>query len=148
MTAIADTNVLVYRVDPRNRRKQEIATALLRSGIETGEIVLTHQNLLEFVRAVTKPIRGIGSLLAPDAALREAEDLMRQFDVLFPNPSVFRTALRGALAYQMSWFDAHLWAYAEVFGIPTIYSEDFQHGRSYGTVLVTDPFREAAESRE
>jgi len=26
---------------------------------------------------------------------------------------VVRTALRGAAAYQLSWFHAHAWAYAE-----------------------------------
>jgi predicted nucleic acid-binding protein len=41
-------------------------------------------------------------------------------------------------------FDAHLWAYAEVNGIPEILSEDFQHGRYYGSVRVVDPFIQAA----
>jgi predicted nucleic acid-binding protein len=43
-------------------------------------------------------------------------------------------------AYQLSWFDAHFWAYAEHFGLEEILSEDFQHGRLYGTVRVTNPF--------
>jgi predicted nucleic acid-binding protein len=60
--------------------------------------------------------------------------------VLYPNSSVIRTALRGAAAYQLPWYDAHLWAYAEVHGIPEILSEDFQHGRLYGTVRVLNPF--------
>jgi predicted nucleic acid-binding protein len=53
---------------------------------------------------------------------------------------MLRLALRGAAAYQLSWFDAHLWAYAEHFGLSPLYSEDFQHGRTYGTVKVIDPF--------
>ena len=53
---------------------------------------------------------------------------------------MFRTALRGAAAYQLSWFDAHVWAYAEVHGLPELYSEDFQHGRLIGTVRMVNPF--------
>jgi predicted nucleic acid-binding protein len=43
-------------------------------------------------------------------------------------------------AYRLSWFDAHLWAYAERYGVSEILSEDFEHGRRYGTVRVRNPF--------
>ena len=43
-------------------------------------------------------------------------------------------------AYGLSWFDAHLWAYAEVHGIAEPAFEDFQHGRMYGTVTIRNPF--------
>ena len=79
-TALVDTNVLVYRFDPRFPRKQTIADELLR------------------------------------------------------------LALRGVATYQLSCFDAHMWAYAERFGLDELVSEDFQHGRMYGTVQVTNPF--------
>ena len=60
--------------------------------------------------------------------------------VIYPDDAVLRTALRGAAAYGLSWFDAHLWAYAEVHGLSELPSEDFQHGRMYGTMTVRDPF--------
>ena len=65
---------------------------------------------------------------------------MAQFLILYPDDTVLRTALRGAAAYGLSWFDAHLWAFAEVNGIEELLSEDFQHGRLYGTVTVRNPF--------
>lgn len=73
-------------------------------------------------------------------ACREAEELLVQFPILYQNESVVRTALRGAATYQLSWFDAHLWAYAEHYGIAEIVSEDFQHGRLYGSVRIRNPF--------
>jgi predicted nucleic acid-binding protein len=73
-------------------------------------------------------------------ALREAEELLDQFVVLFPDEALLRTALRGAVAYQLSWFDAHLWAYAEHYGLPELISEDFQHDRLYGSVRAINPF--------
>ena len=66
--------------------------------------------------------------------------MLAQFRVLYPNEAVLRTALRGAAAYGLSWFDAHLWAYAEVYGLTEILSEDFQHARMYGSVRVRNPF--------
>lgn len=36
--------------------------------------------------------------------------------------------------------DAHMWAYAEVHRLETLYSEDFQHGRWFGGVRVVNPF--------
>ncbi len=60
--------------------------------------------------------------------------------MLYPNEAIVRLALRGSAAYGLSWFDAHLWAYAEHYGFAEILSEDFQDGRLYGTVGVVDPF--------
>ena len=140
MAALVDTNILVYRFDPRFRRKQQIATQLLRRGIAEDDIRVPHQAILEFVAAVTRPMHG-RALLAPEDARREAEEMLSQFVVLYPNEAVVRTAIRGAATYDLSWFDAHLWAYAEHHGLSELISEDFQHDRLYGTVRVIDPFR-------
>jgi predicted nucleic acid-binding protein len=141
VAALVDTNVLVYRFDARFPAKQAAATRLLRQGIADDSIRLPHQAIVEFVAAVTRPIAGGAALLEPADARREAEELLSQFEVLYPDAAVVRLALRGAAAYQLSWFDAHLWAYAEHFGLHVLYSEDFQHDRLYGRVRVIDPFR-------
>jgi len=146
MKILVDANLLVYAYDPRNPTKRRIAVRVPADGLADEALVLPHQAVAEFVAAVTRPLRQLdgSSLLSREVALREAEDLMTQFPVLYPDEAVLRTALRGALTYQLSWFDAHLWAYAEVYGLDEILSEDFEHGRRYGTVRVRDPFLEAA----
>lgn len=141
MVALVDTNVLVYRVDPRDPRKQRIATDLLREGIAADSIRVAHQALVEFYAAVTRLLPGYGPLLQESDARRETEELLAQFKVVFPDDSVVRTALRGMAAYQLSWFDARMWAYAEAFGMNELISEDFQHRRLYGSVCAIDPFR-------
>lgn len=140
MTSLVDTNVLVYRFDPRFPRKQKIATELLRRGLTDDSIRVPHQAIVEFVAVVTRPL-GRTSLLTPDDARREAEELLSQFLVLYPTEALVRTALRGAAAYGLSWFDAHLWAYAEHFSLEEIVSEDFQDGRLYGSVRARNPFQ-------
>jgi len=141
MPALVDTNVLVYRFDPRFPAKQRQASELLRRGLDEDSIRLPHQAVLEFVAAVTRT-RGAGGapLLERADGLREAEEFLAQFTVLYPSDGVIRTALRGAAAYQLSWFDAHLWAYAEHYGLEEILSEDFEHGRLLGSVRIRNPF--------
>ncbi len=146
MAALVDTNVLVYRFDPRFPKHQRIARDLLRRGIAEDSVRVPHQAIVEFVAAVTRPLVSGRPLLTPAEARREAEELLSQFVVLYPSEAVVRTALRGAAAYQMSWFDAHLWAYAECFGLEELISEEFEHERLYGRVRAVNPFAEIEET--
>lgn len=139
MASLVDTNILVYRFDSRFAEKQKIATRILRRGILDDSVRVPHQAIVEFVAAVTRPIRGHVILKQADA-LREAEEFLKQFTVLYPNEAILREAIRGCAAYQLNWFDAHLWSYAEHYGLPEILTEDFQHDRLYGTVKVVNPF--------
>jgi predicted nucleic acid-binding protein len=140
VAALVDTNVLVYRFDPRFPDKQARATALLRRGLIEDSVRIPHQAVVEFVAATTRPLDGRRPLLAAAEARREAEELLSQFVVLYPTESLVRTAIRGWAAYGLGWFDAHLWAYAEEYGLAELVSEDFEHGRTYGTVRVLNPF--------
>jgi len=139
VAALVDTNILVYRFDNRFAGKQKIATEVLRQGIVNGSVRLPHQAIVEFVAAVTRPIRGHVILKQADA-LREAEEFLKQFTILYPNDAIVRQAIRGCAAYQLNWFDAHVWAYAEHYGLPEILTEDLQHDRLYGTVRAVNPF--------
>jgi len=82
VTALVDTNVLVYRFDSRFPERQRRATEVLRQGIRDDSIRLPHQAIIEFVAAVSRPLREGHSLLSPAEARREAEELLNQFAVL------------------------------------------------------------------
>lgn len=142
MASLVDTNVLVYRFDPRDPVKQRTARTLLEAGIAADSLVLAHQSIVEFVAAVIRPQRHLRGrpLLPLTEALIEAEGLMVQFPILYPTRELLLTAMRGAVAYGLPWFDAQLWACAEINGLPEILSEDFQHGRHYGGVRAVNPF--------
>jgi predicted nucleic acid-binding protein len=138
--SLIDTNVLVYRFDSRFPDKQTIATRLLREGLRTDSLRIPHQAVLEFMAVVTRVRIGAEPLLGQIDARRETEELLDQFRIIYPNAAVLRTALRGVAAYQLPWFDAHLWAYAECHGLAELISEDFEHGRLYGSVRARNPF--------
>ena len=140
MAGLIDTNVLVYRFDARFPEKQRIATRLLRQGVAEGSLRIPHQAILEFVAAVSCPAGTQGPLLSPADAYLEAEDLFNQFEVLYPTEPLVRLAIRGAATYQLQWFDANIWAYAEYYGLEELISEEFQHDRLYGRVRAVNPF--------
>ena len=123
--------------------KQRTANALLREGLLTERLRIPHQALVEFVSAVTRPLQTGAALLTREEAQTEVEKLVKEYVVLYPVEAVVRTALQGAAAYGLSWFDAHLWAYAEHHGLSTLISEDFQHGRLCGSVRAINPFLRA-----
>lgn len=141
MVALVDTNVLVHRYDPRDPRKQTLATKLLRRGIAEQSIRVAHQAVVEFYAVVTRPLRDFGPLLDHLQATRETEEILMQFEILYPTADLVPAALRATAAYRLSWWDALMWAYAETNGIEEIVSEDFQDGRFYGRVRIVDPFR-------
>jgi predicted nucleic acid-binding protein len=134
----------VYVYDPRLPVKQRRAVEILLEGLKEDTVRLPHQAIVEFMAAVTRASTTGPPLMAAAEARREAEELLAIFTVLYPNDAVVRTALRGAAMYELSWFDAHMWAYAEVYGLSELWSEDFQHDRLYGTVRVVNPFLEHA----
>jgi predicted nucleic acid-binding protein len=147
VASLVDTNILVYRCDHRFPAKRQVAMQLLRDGVGSGQLVLAHQAVIEFVAATTRPRADLGgdSLLERHDAALLADELLREFVVLYPDRSVVRTALDGAARHQLSWYDAHMWAYAEVNGLDEILTEDFAHGHHYGSVRAHDPFLVAAD---
>jgi predicted nucleic acid-binding protein len=92
VAALVDTNVLVYRFDPRFPEKQRIATDLLRRGIGEDSIRVPHQAIVEFVAAVTRPPKEEAPLVTLEEARREAEELLAQFEIVYPNEALVRTA--------------------------------------------------------
>jgi predicted nucleic acid-binding protein len=140
VASLVDTNILVYCFDSRELAKRAIARETLRQGAAERVIHIPHQALIEFISVVTRR-RGHGAaMLTEEEATRQAEGFMADFPVLYPNDRVFRTALFGMATYRLPWYDAHLWAYAEHYGLPEILSEDFTHERMYGTVRIRNPF--------
>jgi predicted nucleic acid-binding protein len=139
-STIVDTNILVYRYDPRDVRKQRVATELLRRGVDDRSIRIPYQAVVEFYAATTRRSRNSTPILDDATAARETEKLLVGFEVLYPNEDVIRVALHARASYQLPWFDALMWAYADTNGLTEILSEDFQHGRQYGGVRVINPF--------
>ena len=140
MAALVDTNVLVYCYDRRDPQKRRIAMELVDRGVAERSIRVSYQAVIEFYAVVTREIHGTGRILDNVSAIRATEEWLAVSDILYPTDEIIRAAMRATVVYQLPWYDALMWAYAELNGLTEIISEDFQHGRLYGRVRVRNPF--------
>ena len=144
------TDVQPVDIAEREQAIQTDRSFIVKAPAGSGKTGLLVQRILALLGTVERPESVVAMTFTIKAgaemrervvrALREAEEMVRQFTVLYPDEMLLRTALRGAVAYQLSWFDAHFWAYAEHFGLSELLSEDFQHDRLYGSVRAVNPF--------
>ena len=135
LTCFVDTNVILYSLDSRDPRKQSAAAAWLSYlwREQTGRI--SWQVLNEFyVNAVRK-------FALPAAPARQVVELFSQWK---PGGMSLEVAARGwhwMDQAQLTWWESLIVASAERQGCGAILSEDFSHGREYGSVMVINPFR-------
>ena len=134
---LVDTNVPVYAVDPRDPAKQRRAMDVLDrlDWSRTGTVGV--QNLHEFISVTT---RRLVPPLPMDEAARVARYSLRHWRVLPLTPDVTAAAIRGAEQHRLSWWDALVWATAQVHGIATVLSEDFHPGAVLEGVRFVNPF--------
>src|ERR1700735_4290997 len=95
VVSLVDTNILVYRCDPRDLAKRAAALDVLRRGEKSGELRIPHQALVEFVNSVTRSRGTAEAIMTLGAATRQAELFMAGFPVLYPNESGFCLAVVG-----------------------------------------------------
>lgn len=70
---------------------------------------------------MTRLAKGLGALSYQSGCRLGDRGTACGFSDSYPDERLVRTALRGLVTYQMSWFDAQVWAYAETNGIDAIF---------------------------
>jgi predicted nucleic acid-binding protein len=131
-----DTNVLVYgavgrRDDPRK-------AAVARQIVSTKLFGVSAQTLAEFYNVVSRQVLVPLSLAEIDAWIEH----LTTFPFTVLDTSLVRAGIFLSRRYGIRYCDAALLAAAERLGAPIFYSEDLNHGQSYGSVRVINPFRE------
>ena len=139
-TLIVDTNVLVYVYDPRDRFKQDRASFTLDRLLGSGGAALSVQCLTEFVSAVTGRLP---ERLSSEQALERVETFMRLCTIFDLTQEVVLAGCQAAVRYQLSIWDALIWAVANVNGVTAILTEDAEHDRVIGDVRYLNPFSPA-----
>ena len=66
--------------------------------------------------------------------------LAKSFHVYPLTEQIVLTAIRGARDFQLSYYDAQLWATALLNQVSVIFSEDFSSGSSIESVRLINPF--------
>jgi predicted nucleic acid-binding protein len=135
--AFVDANILVYAWDRNEPEKQPKAVSLLSALTDLEAGVLSTQVLGEFFRVSTTRLK---FPITPAEALETLESYARSWQVFPVTPQVVLAAARGVAAYQLSYWDAQIWAAARLNGVTLVLSEDFQDGQRIAGLTISNPF--------
>jgi predicted nucleic acid-binding protein len=129
-----DTNVLIYVAAGRDDEPAKYARA--HDIVQNEAFGLSSQVLQEFfVNVVHKPAKPLSVRAAFGWVERLAAFPCAAIDV-----GLVMIAIGISERYRISYWDAAIIAAAERLEAPVVYSEDFNHGQSYGSVRVLNPF--------
>ena len=133
-----DTNILVYAYDLGAGDRHEKAQSLVQQLWQEGNGTLSTQVLQEFYvnvrRKAQRPITVeqaralISDYLAWDPVVNDGAAMLEAIDL--------------EKRYKLSFWDSLIIAAARKGGAAIIFSEDFNHGQSFGSVEVRNPFRD------
>jgi predicted nucleic acid-binding protein len=137
-----DTNVLVYSRDPSDRRKRDIARALVEEAITEDSFVVSAQVLVEFYVAAVRR-----NLLGPAQAL-ELVRFWSPHDTVVTTIDVLLGGLELHQRHSLSVWDALVLQAAIDARCDVLLTEDFQHGRRFGELTVQNPFVEDPAAHE
>jgi predicted nucleic acid-binding protein len=133
--ALIDTNVLLYAAAGKHDFPQKYEKAW--GVLSAGEFGLSAQVLAEFyVNIVRKPS-------IPFTQSEVDNWLVRLSDVpiIAIDQGIVMSAIHISRRYQISYWDGAIIAAAEKLEAKVVYSEDMNHGQSYGSVQVINPFK-------
>lgn len=129
-----DTNILLYAALGREHAGHRWERA--REIVLSEDYCTSGQVLAEFYTNVTR--KG-ATPLTPDKA-REWVRIVAMKPCQPVTPEVVLAGIDHARRYQLSYWDGAIIAAAERLGAKTVYSEDLNHGQTYGSVRVVNPF--------
>jgi predicted nucleic acid-binding protein len=137
MTAptFVDTNIWVYAVDAADPGKRDRALDIVEPA-RGRDLVISAQVLTEFYEVTTRK-------LTVPLATADAEAMVRQLSLLPVvgiDASLVSAAMIGAREWRVSIWDALILRAAEIAGCRRVLSEDLADGRTYGTLVVENPF--------
>jgi predicted nucleic acid-binding protein len=136
-SVLLDTNVLVYRLDPRDRSRQDRAAEVFRGLVEAERAGTSAQCLIEFYRVVTQRLP---EPFTPRDALAEVGRYVEILPVIDVTGAVVAEACRGSGRHRLSLWDALVWSSAKLNQVPYVLTEDAEHGRVLEGVTYLDPF--------
>jgi predicted nucleic acid-binding protein len=140
MNCFADTNLIVYTVDPNEPEKRQRSKDFLNQIINRHTLVLSPQSLNECYRVITEK-RGL--MPRNDAqlflfALTEFCSAPYDFEVT-------RKAWQIQERNNFGWWDCTLLASALLAGCNLFLSEDTQHERTIENMTILNPFKLAPD---
>lgn len=133
---LLDTNILVYAYDRSEADKQAQAKFVLRHLTHMQLACISTQVTAEFFVTTTRKLAY--PLTIPEVEVRFS-NFQQSFTIFPVTPAVVMEASRAVRTYQLSFWDAQIWATAKLNQVEYIFSEDFQSGISLEGIQVINP---------
>ena len=130
-----DTNILVYSADESDKRKQKIATALIKGAINSGNGVISTQCLQEFFNVAQKKLS-----ISKKAAKELVEYFANNISVVEISVPLILSAVDISIKSQFSFWDSLILSAADDTGCATVYSEDLSDQQIIGGAKIQNPF--------
>lgn len=130
-----DTNILVYSADVSDARKQKIATALIKSAIDSGNGVISTQCLQEFFNVAQKKLN-----ISKEAAKELVEYFADNLPVVEISVPLILSAVDISIKSQFSFWDSLILSAASDTGCATVYSEDLNDQQIIAGAKIQNPF--------
>jgi predicted nucleic acid-binding protein len=132
-----DTNILIYAFDFDAGRKQVRANNLVNAVAGNTNATIALQVLTEFHAVSRRKGMSIQDALG-------FVGHMRGFcDVVALDERAFDAGIQAMTEHRLHIWDAMLWAALDQAGCRTLFTEDFQDGRTLGGVMFLNPFNPA-----
>jgi predicted nucleic acid-binding protein len=136
MNCFADTNLIVYTMDPTETKKRLLAKDFLNRIIDHHTLVLSPQSLNEFYRVVTETRRLIPRNDAQSIVWGWSKFCTAPYDF-----EVTQQAWRIHDRYGYGWWDSMLLASASLADCELFLSEDMRHEQQIENVTILNPFK-------
>jgi len=134
-----DTNILVYSFDSGEPAKLSRSQQLIHEGLKNGRAVISYQVAQEFTSVARKKFAAALTFEDLEAYWRTTLYPLLLVHSSFP---LFERALDVCRREKLSWYDSLVIAAAIQGACKVLYSEDFQHGRRFGDLVIANPFIE------
>ena len=132
-----DTNIFVYAIDPRDRRKQALARSLIRNHIQGRSAAISYQVVQELLNLATtkfaKAITAVDAQAFLDLCLWPICEV-------FPDLALYLDALTVRAETGWRFYDSLVVSAASRASCAILLSEDLQAGRVVRGVEIRNPF--------
>jgi len=132
-----DTNIFVYTFDASAPEKRAHARTLVREALDKGKGAISWQVTQEFLNVARHKFQ---NPLTPGEASDYLDQVLLPLWKVFPSPELFQEAILIQRQTQYRLHDSLIVAAAVQAGATILYSEDLQHGRTFGKTRIVNPF--------
>ena len=130
-----DSNILIYFVDERDMRTQQIAKNIISDAVQNKNGMISTQSLQEFYNVVTKKM---------GCPKDKAKELVKIFSELFPVTQVTLPLILKAIDISIkdgfSFWDSLILSAANDTGCILLYTEDLNNGQIICGTKILNPF--------